>query len=88
MPKNIRFNSAMGAACCALALAGASGRAEAASSDYDWIGILYVWAADIGVDTRDRSVNVDFLLASWVPGPFAAWNLQPRVRDHAQQSRP
>jgi hypothetical protein len=38
----------------------AAGAAQAASGDYDWIGIAYVWAADIGVDTRDRSVNVDF----------------------------
>ena len=26
----------------------------------DWLGIVYVWAADIGVDTRDVNLDVDF----------------------------
>ena len=42
----------------ALALAGLPAQAE--STDFDWIAIAYLWAADIGVDARDRSVSVDF----------------------------
>jgi hypothetical protein len=48
------------AAGCAAALALSGQNAQAASSDLDWIGIVYLWAADIGVDARDRSVSVSF----------------------------
>src|SRR5688572_26103072 len=44
----------------AAALALAAGSARADSADLDWLGIVYLWAADIGIDTRDRRVNVDF----------------------------
>jgi hypothetical protein len=37
-----------------------SGAAEAASNDYDWLAIAYLWAADIGVDTRGVSADVSF----------------------------
>jgi hypothetical protein len=56
----IRFRPVLQAGCCLLALTAASGAAQAASDDYDWLGIMYLWAADIGVDTRDASINVDF----------------------------
>ena len=26
----------------------------------DWLGIVYIWAADIGVDARDVNLDVDF----------------------------
>lgn len=58
---NIRFRRSLQAGCCLLAVTAASGAAHAATSDdYDWVGIAYLWAADIGVDARDASVNVDF----------------------------
>lgn len=59
MPTNIRLGRALRAVLGALAFA-AAGSAQAASDDYDWLGIVYVWGADIGVDARDRSVDVDF----------------------------
>jgi hypothetical protein len=46
------------AAACAMALS--AGSAGAASSDMDWIGIVYLWAADIGVDARNTSVDISF----------------------------
>ena len=50
----------MGFPVLAISLALATGTARADSADLDWLGIAYLWAADIGIDTRDRSVNVDF----------------------------
>ena len=50
----------MGFPVLAISLALAMGTARADSADLDWLGIAYLWAADIGIDTRDRSVNVDF----------------------------
>lgn len=55
----IRFSRVLQASLGALALT-AGGAAEAASNDYDWIGIAYLWASDVGVETHDASVNVDF----------------------------
>jgi len=43
-----------------LALALGTGAARAESSGMDWLGIVYVWAADISVDTRDVNLDVDF----------------------------
>src|SRR5512145_3497683 len=51
---------AMGFRILAISLALAAGPTHADSADLDWLGIAYLWAADIGVDTRDRSVDVDF----------------------------
>jgi hypothetical protein len=31
-----------------------------ASSGLEWVAIVYLWAADIGVDVRDASADVDF----------------------------
>jgi hypothetical protein len=59
MPTNTRFRRVVRAGCAVLALAGA-GTAQAASDDYDWLGIVYLWGADIGVDSRDASIDVDF----------------------------
>jgi hypothetical protein len=49
---------AAAAGCCALSLALPAGAARA--DDFDWLGIVYVWAADISVDSRDASANIDF----------------------------
>lgn len=57
---NIRSRPVLQAGCCLFALTAASGAAQAASDDYDWLGVAYVWAADIGIDARDTSVTVDF----------------------------
>ncbi len=59
MANNIRSRQVIRACCAVLACAGAS-TAEAASDDYDWLGIVYVWAADIGADSRDANLDVDF----------------------------
>lgn len=56
----IRFSRAFAALCGAVALATGSGAARADSSGMDWLGVLYVWGADIGVDYRDRSVDASF----------------------------
>ena len=45
---------------CALALSLAAGAARADSSDMEWLGIAYVWAADIEVDARDRNADISF----------------------------
>ena len=45
---------------CALALLLASGAARADSSGMDWLGVFYVWGADIGADYRDRSIDASF----------------------------
>ena len=45
---------------CALALALAAGSARADSSDMEWLGIVYVWAADIEVEARDRNADISF----------------------------
>ena len=45
---------------CALALALAAGSARADSSGMEWLGIVYVWGADIEVDARDRTLDVAF----------------------------
>ena len=41
-----------------LLLAGPSVRAD--SNDMDWVGVVYLWAADISADSRDVSVGIDF----------------------------
>lgn len=45
---------------CALALALAASSARADGSDLEWLGIVYVWGADIEVDARDRSLDISF----------------------------
>ena len=45
---------------CALALLLAAGSARADSSGLDWIGVVYLWGADIGADYRDRSIDASF----------------------------
>src|SRR5687767_15869832 len=45
---------------CALALALAAGSARADSSGMEWLGIAYIWAADIEVDARDRTADIAF----------------------------
>lgn len=56
---NIRLKRACQAACGLLALASA-GAANAASDDYDWVAIGYLWASDITTDVRDRSISTSF----------------------------
>ena len=48
--------TSLGAAVLALAAA----PAEAQSTDLDWLGVVYLWAADIGVDAGNRSVDASF----------------------------
>lgn len=48
------------ARACALGLCLTTGAAYANDADFDWLGIAYLWAADIQVDSRDRSVGIDF----------------------------
>jgi hypothetical protein len=56
---NIRISRALRAGCAVLACA-SGGNAYAASDDYDWLGILYVWASDVTVDAHDRTVDASF----------------------------
>ena len=46
--------------CLALAFAAASGQARAQATDPDWLGIAYLWGANITVDTRDQNTTIDF----------------------------
>ncbi len=60
MPMNIRYSRLFPAALGAFALPFTSGAVRAESTDLDWLAIAYVWAAEIGVDSQDTSVSVDF----------------------------
>ena len=60
MPMNIRYSRLFPAALGAFALPFTSGAVRAESTDLDWLAIAYVWAAEIGVDSQDTSVAVDF----------------------------
>ena len=60
MPINIRYSRPVPAALGAFALSFTSAAARAESVDLDWLAIAYVWAAEIGVDSQDASVAVDF----------------------------
>lgn len=59
MAMSIRFSRVLQAGCAVLASA-AAGNAHAASNDYDWLGILYLWGSDITVDARDRTLDASF----------------------------
>jgi hypothetical protein len=59
MSINIRFNRFLQAGCAILALT-AGAPAHAAGNDYDWLGILYLWASDVTVDAHDRTLNASF----------------------------
>jgi hypothetical protein len=48
------------AGCGVLALSMAAGAVHADSNDMEWIGIAYLWAADIELDARDRTVDIAF----------------------------
>lgn len=56
----IRFSRAFAAACGVLTLAAASSTARADASGLDWMGVVYLWGANVGVDARDRSANFSF----------------------------
>lgn len=45
---------------CAAALLLATGSARADSSGMDWLGVVYVWGADISADYQDRSIDASF----------------------------
>ena len=45
---------------CALTLTLGTGVARADSSGMDWLGIVYLWASDIEVDARDRTLGISF----------------------------
>ena len=60
MPTNIRYSRLVPAALGSFALTFASGAARAESTDLDWVATGYLWGADIGVDSRDRSVDASF----------------------------
>jgi len=60
--KRTRIRPAAAAVALTLTLTltlGASS-AQADSSGMDWLGIVYVWGPDIGVDSRDVDANIDF----------------------------
>ena len=57
---NTHHRKSLVAVGCGLALTFGAGAARAESSGMDWLGIVYLWAADIGVDTRDVNLDVDF----------------------------
>jgi hypothetical protein len=57
---NTHHRNSLIAAGCGFVLSLGAGAARAESSGMDWLGIVYLWAADIGVDTRDVNVDVDF----------------------------
>jgi hypothetical protein len=48
------------AAGCALAMTLGGGSARADSSGMDWLGIVYLWAADIELEVRDRTLDISF----------------------------
>jgi hypothetical protein len=48
------------AGASALALAMAAGPARADSSGMEWLGVVYLWASDIEVDVRDRTLDISF----------------------------
>lgn len=56
----IRFSRAFAVGCGAVALAATAGAARADSSGMDWLGVVYLWGADIQVDAGDRSVDASF----------------------------
>ena len=56
----IRFSRTLAAFCGALALTVSTGAARADSSGMDWLGVVYLWGADIGADYRDRSIDASF----------------------------
>ena len=60
MPMTIWNNGLVPASLGAAVLAFAAMPAEAESTDLDWLAIAYVWATDIRVDSRDRTIDVDF----------------------------
>ena len=57
---NIGCRRALHASCGVFALSLASGAAHADSNDMEWLGIAYVWAADIELDARDRTLEIAF----------------------------
>jgi hypothetical protein len=57
---NTQRRKSLVAVGCGLALTLGAGSASAESSGMDWLGIVYLWAADIGVDTRDVNLDIDF----------------------------
>jgi hypothetical protein len=57
---NTNLRKPLIAAGCGLALALGTGAARAESSGMDWLGIVYLWAADIGVASHDAELDVDF----------------------------
>ena len=56
----IRFSRTLAASCGVLALAAATGAARAESSGMDWLGVAYLWGADISADYQDRSIDASF----------------------------
>jgi hypothetical protein len=57
----IRFNRLRPVACgCSLALLLAASPARADSAGLDWLGVVYLWAPDMGLDYTDKSVDIDF----------------------------
>ena len=53
MRMDIRTRNAVKAGLGVLALSLAAGAAHADSNDMGWLGIAYLWAADIELDARD-----------------------------------
>jgi hypothetical protein len=60
MSVSIGCRRSIHASCGVLALSLASGAAHADSNDMEWLGIAYLWAADIELDARDRTLEIDF----------------------------
>jgi len=57
---NTNRRKSLAAVGCGVALALGTGAASAESSGMDWLGIVYLWAADIGVATRDVDLDIDY----------------------------
>ena len=57
---NSRQSKSLVAIGCGLALTFGADAARAESSGMDWLGIVYLWAADIGVASRDVELDIDF----------------------------
>src|SRR5688572_33463384 len=60
MSMDLGSRAAFHASCGVLALSLASGAAHADSNDLEWLGIAYLWAADIELDARDRTADIAF----------------------------
>lgn len=57
---NLHHRKSLIAVGCGLVLTLGAGGARADSSGMDWLGVMYLWASDISVDSRDAELDVSF----------------------------